>query len=104
MLSSASKRSTASSAPSPNSPAHVGSLSLSLFQHCSRHQLVLCLPYPCFFLHTCVSFPVPDAKDTWRKEAHFAAPPELALMCLLWGLARVSGGSAVHLSRQQRKH
>ena len=40
------------------------------------------------FLRTCVSFPVPDAERTWREEARFAAPPELA-MCLRWGLARV---------------
>jgi Meiotically up-regulated protein Msb1/Mug8 domain len=49
------------------------------------------------FLRTCVSFPAPDAEYTWREEARFAAPPELA-MCLRWGLARVlrvSGGSAV---------
>jgi hypothetical protein len=49
------------------------------------------------FLHTCVSFPAPDAEYTWREEARFAAPPELA-MCLRWGLARVmrvSGGNAV---------
>ena len=49
------------------------------------------------FLRTCVSYPAPDAEYTWREEARFAAPPELA-MCLRWGLARVlrvSGGSAV---------
>lgn len=50
------------------------------------------------FLRTCVSFPAPDAEYTWREEARFAAPPELAI-CLRWGLARVlrvSGGNAVH--------
>jgi hypothetical protein len=50
------------------------------------------------FLLTCVSFPAPDVEYTWREEARFAAPPELA-MCLRWGLARVlrvSGGNAVH--------
>ncbi len=50
------------------------------------------------FLRTCVSYPAPDAEYTWREEARFAAPPELA-MCLRWGLARilrVSGGNAVH--------
>jgi len=49
------------------------------------------------FLCTCVSFPAPDAEYTWREEARFAEPPELA-MCLRWGLARVmrvSGGNAV---------
>jgi hypothetical protein len=49
------------------------------------------------FLHTCFPFPAPDAEFTWREEARFAAPPELA-MCLRWGLARVmrvSGGNAV---------
>ena len=49
------------------------------------------------FLRTCVSFPAPDAERTWREEARFAAPAELA-MCLRWGLARVlrvSGGNAV---------
>ena len=49
------------------------------------------------FLHTCVSFPAPDAEHTWHEEARFAAPAELA-MCLRWGLARVlrvSGGNAV---------
>jgi Domain of unknown function (DUF1708) len=40
------------------------------------------------FLRTCVSFPVPDTERTWREEARFAAPPELA-MSLRWGLARV---------------
>ena len=50
------------------------------------------------FLRTCVSFPAPDAEYTWREEARFAAPPELA-MGRRWGLARVlrvSGGNAVH--------
>jgi hypothetical protein len=37
------------------------------------------------FLLTCVSFPAPDADRTWREEARFAAPAELA-MCLRWGL------------------
>ncbi|KAI9507647.1 hypothetical protein F5148DRAFT_1306912 [Russula earlei] len=49
------------------------------------------------FLRTCVPFPAPDAERTWREEARFAAPAELA-MCLRWGLARVrrvSGGNAV---------
>ncbi|KAI0280241.1 hypothetical protein BC826DRAFT_1191647 [Russula brevipes] len=49
------------------------------------------------FLRTCVSFPAPDAEHTWREEARFAAPAELA-MCLRWGLARVlrvSDGNAV---------
>ena len=49
------------------------------------------------FLRTCVSFPAPDAERTWREEARFAAPPELA-MFLRWGLARVlrvSSGNAV---------
>jgi Domain of unknown function (DUF1708) len=49
------------------------------------------------FLRTCVSFPAPDAERTWREEARFAAPPELA-MCLRWGLSRVlrvSSGNAV---------
>ncbi|KAI0281553.1 hypothetical protein BC826DRAFT_357491 [Russula brevipes] len=44
-----------------------------------------------------VSFPAPNAERTWREEARFAAPSELA-MCLRWGLARglrVSGGNAV---------
>jgi hypothetical protein len=50
-------------------------------------------------LVTCVPFPAPDAKYTWREEARFAAPLERALapMCLLWGLARVlrvSGGNS----------
>jgi len=31
------------------------------------------------FLCTCVSFPAPDAKCTWHKEAHFAVPVELAM-------------------------
>jgi len=38
------------------------------------------------FLCTCVLFPAPDAKHIWHKEAHFAAPIELA-MCPRWGLA-----------------
>ena len=49
------------------------------------------------FLRTCVSFPALDAERTWRDEARFAAPPELAML-LRWGLARVlrvSGGHAV---------
>ncbi|KAH8988261.1 hypothetical protein EDB86DRAFT_3065602 [Lactarius hatsudake] len=49
------------------------------------------------FLRTCVAFPALDAERTWRDEARFAAPPELA-MFLRWGLARilrVSGGHAV---------
>ncbi|KAH9059462.1 hypothetical protein EDB83DRAFT_2387941 [Lactarius deliciosus] len=49
------------------------------------------------FLRTCVAFPALDAEHTWRDEARFAAPPELA-MFLRWGLARilrVSGGHAV---------
>ncbi|KAI0264839.1 hypothetical protein BC834DRAFT_924457 [Gloeopeniophorella convolvens] len=49
------------------------------------------------FLRTCVPFAAPDADRTWREEARFAAPPELA-MCLRWGLARVlrvSAGNAV---------
>ncbi|KAH9987661.1 hypothetical protein BJV74DRAFT_978753 [Russula compacta] len=49
------------------------------------------------FLRTCVSFPAPDAEHTWREEARFAAPAELA-MCLRWGLARVMrvyGGNVV---------
>ncbi|KAH9979484.1 hypothetical protein BGW80DRAFT_1435011 [Lactifluus volemus] len=49
------------------------------------------------FLRTCVSFPAPDADRTWREEARFSAPPELA-MCLRWGLSRVlrvSTGNAV---------
>ncbi|KAH9035224.1 hypothetical protein EDB85DRAFT_2215591 [Lactarius pseudohatsudake] len=49
------------------------------------------------FLRTCVAFPALDAEHTWRDEARFAAPPELAML-LRWGLARilrVSGGHAV---------
>ena len=50
------------------------------------------------FLRTCVSFPTLDAERTWREEARFAAPPELA-MCLRWGLARVLRVSAGHAAR-----
>ena len=50
------------------------------------------------FLRTCVSFPAQDAERTWREEARFAAPPELA-MCLRWGLARVLRVSGGHAAR-----
>ncbi|KAF8258940.1 hypothetical protein EI94DRAFT_1066976 [Lactarius quietus] len=50
------------------------------------------------FLRTCVSFPTLDAERTWREEARFAAPPELA-MCLRWGLARVLRVSGGHAAR-----
>ncbi len=50
------------------------------------------------FLRTCVSYPVLDVEYTWREEARFAAPPELAmyLRCGLACILRVSGGDAIH--------
>ncbi|KAI0264846.1 hypothetical protein BC834DRAFT_970418 [Gloeopeniophorella convolvens] len=39
------------------------------------------------FLRTWMPFVAPDADRTWREEARFAAPPELAT-CLRWGSAR----------------
>jgi len=50
------------------------------------------------FLRTCVSFPAPDAERTWREEACFAAPAELA-MFLRWGLARVMRVSGLNAVR-----
>ncbi|KAN0128116.1 hypothetical protein V8E53_014097 [Lactarius tabidus] len=50
------------------------------------------------FLRSCVAFPALDAERTWREEARFAAPPELA-MCLRWGLARVLRVSGGHAAR-----
>jgi hypothetical protein len=64
---------------------------LSLDVNSSRvRQLTQC------FRHTHVSFPAPDAECSWREEARFAAPLELA-MCLRWGVTRalcVSGSNA----------
>jgi hypothetical protein len=44
--------------------------------------------------------------STWREEARSSTPPDLVPLCIDWGLAHVfhvSGGYAVHLSRQQRR-
>ena len=41
--------------------------------------------------------------STWREEARSSTPPDLVPLCIDWGLAHVfhvSGGYAVHLSRQ----
>ena len=76
-LSSAPKRSAASFAPSSMCPARTPPFRLA-----------------------------PDEENTWREEARFAGPtPELAMMCLHCGHARVlcvSGDNAVHLSRRCR--
>jgi len=88
---------TASSAPSPMSSTH-GATTPFLFPALLRYQLVLCLP---------PYLPVSDAEYTWCEVARFPVPPEFALICLLWSLARVlrlSRGNTIHLSRRRRKH
>jgi hypothetical protein len=63
------------------SSAHVGSLPFPL------SSLALDISSSC--VRRLFSFPAPDAEYTWREGARVAAPPELAPMCLHWGLTRV---------------